>query len=368
MPVLDRAIIFRETLKSVLAAMWKWRPLHDPVEGYSIVIGVPWALRELVRVNLTFIQKCNLEGLDQIILVFDRAQQPGGAEFMDTIRADYSDLPLEMFFQPTMSGKYVRMINKSHFYANLNWTMGVAKCRAKYAILHDFDLYPVEPNMFSAIYETMKRKELHFSGLVDRMDKHWWDVIDPPTIGSCELGIDVEWIRSNAKAIDCFHKLVMIKGQRCNLDSFNYVQLRTDKRALAEGATEDSFVHVWNLCSTYLKYSNGQPFRIAWRLHSLWYLQSVSGMPEKLEEVTRAMGEATSPTITIDGIASDFSDVHVTCADVLSTRVSTMDEALHGAVRPEVTAYLDGFRDFLDRYGDNKPIEDGAYPIGLDGV
>jgi len=294
----------------------------------------------------------NLDGLHCFHVVFDRTKKPGADEFIEKVKAHFPTLPLKFQFHPRLAGTIVRLVNRSHFYANLSWTEGLGACTSRYAILHHFDLYPTDPDLFVKIVRSMRERGLHFSGMEYRMDDEWWGVIEPPFVGGNEMGIDMVWLRENARALDCFHKVTTIAGTRCNLDGFNYVQLRTTDRALADNVGPESAIHVWNLCSCYLKYTSGQEFNIAWRMHFLWYLESLSGQERRLQTVTEAMREAHTPVLKIDDRpAVDFSHEHVTCSNVLRERLGRMEQTLFGQCRPGVIAYFREFERFLSRFG-----------------
>jgi len=353
MPFLDTAKIKREAIKALLRPLVRWRPLRHPLPGFSLIIGVPWALRHVLAANLRFVRKMDLTGLHHIHIVFDRTTKPGADAFMSEIRETFPSLPLQFQFHPWHAGSIVRAVNRSQFYASLNWVLGLQVCRTRYAIIHDFDLYPTDPNMFRAIVRALEERHLRFSGTEIRMDKEWYGIIDPPTIGSCELGIDVSWLRENSHPVDCFHRIKTIRGTRCRLDIFNYVQLRTPARALADNLGHHSYAHVVNLCSTYLRFTTGyMPASVAWRLPFLWYLEDLSAQDDKLRPVTQAMDRAQSATLDIHGLRVDFSGEHVTCSNVLRDRTRRMEKVLFGQPRSEVEDYVDSFERFLERFGD----------------
>ena len=345
--------IGRELIKAVLRPLMRWRPLRDPLPGFSIVIGAPWLLRHMLGVNLSFVRKMDLTGLDRIYIVFDRTPKPGADRFIDEVKRSFPELPLHFQFYPRLVGSLICAVNQAHFYASMNWVVGLQSCRTRYAILHDFDLYPTQANMFAEVVRAMQERSLRFSGTQIRMDDEWFGVIDPPTIGSCELGIDVPWLRGNSHPLDMFRKAITLRGTRCMLDSTNYVQLKTPARAVAETVGRHSYVHADNLCATYLEYTVGRKYYLAWRLHMLWYLESLSGPEDKLHSITDAMRSADSSILAVDGHFIDFSGVSVTCSNVLRNMVQPMEKMLFGECRREVTTYVDEFESFLRRCGDN---------------
>lgn len=353
---MDLQKIKRGILKTLLGPWLKWSPQGSPREGFSIILGVPWALRHLLSVNLYFVGKTNLDQLHRVYLVFDRPAQDGGDAFIAQIRESFPNLPLEFSFHPPVAGAIVENINQSKFYASTNWTLGLGMCETRYAVLHDFDLYPLIPHYFTSMFEALRDRGLRFTGV------EWasYDGLEPShaLIGTWALAIDVAWLRRNYRPIDCFHTVERIGGRRFDLDAFSYLQSRTPERALVEGVTGKDMAHVRNLCSTYLRFSKGERCDLVWRLHQMWYLESLHAGHSRLPELIRLMDGATSPLLRVDGNIADFTTTHVTSANVLRSELNAMENFLFGAMRPEIVSYVESFERFLWRYGNSAPITD----------
>jgi hypothetical protein len=282
------------------------------------------------------------------------------AETMRSVCQQFPRLPLEFSWYPRFSGWMAERVHVSTFYNSMNTVLALANCRTRYAILHDFDLFPLRSDHFTEIVLAMRTRGLRFSG---HELTHFDGLTDEDNqIGTWTLGIDVEWLRANWRPIDCFHKVVYVRGRRTNLDPYGYIQSLTPNRALTGAIGVDDFCHVRNLCSTYLRFLAKRPLAVAWRLHYLWYLEELSGMPGRLEFFTRAMDEADGPTLVVDGRPATFRNVHVTCANVLRKELLQMEHFLFGRPRNEVLVFTDAFERFLWRYGQTTPIinDDGS--------
>jgi len=351
---LDTQKLKRNVLKILLSPLLHWRPLVDPHEGFSIVLGVPWALRHLLPVNLQFVERTDTTSLHRIHIVFDRSEQEGGTAFITRIQEDFPALPLTFRFHPLLAGQFVEMINQSKFYASMNWIIGLSQCETRYAIMHDFDLYPLAPNYFSSMYEALRDRQLRFTGL------EWtgFDGLDPShaLIGTWALGIDVAWLRENYQPIDCFHNVESISGRRFDLDAFSSIQSHTLERQLVGTVTDKDMAHVRNLCSTYLRFTKGEHFDVVWRLHNMWYLETLRSGIGRLHELTQLMNNATSSRLHVDNHFAEFGDTHVTCANVLRNEILPMEIFLYGKPRPEVLTYIDAFERFLWQHGSSPPI------------
>jgi len=358
--VLDRQKVKRDLLKGMLGLFLSWTPLDRPRPGFSIVLGVPWALRHLLQVNLEFVAKTDISQLCRLHIVFDRVKQKGADEFIAQTKASFPSLPMSFRFHPPVSGRFVELINQSKFYASMNWTLGIGECETRYAIMHDFDLYPLVPNYFTSMVDAMRDRALRFTGV----ELTHFDELDDShgLIGTWALGIDVVWLRQNYRPIDCFHAVENINGRRFDLDAFTYIQSTIPQRALVGTVTPEHMAHVRNLVSTYLRFSKGEKFDVVWRLHQMWYMESMCDRKDRLNEVIHLMNEATSSRLRVDSATAEFGETHVTCANVLRDQVLPMENFLFGGPRPEVLAYADAFERFLWRFGRSDTLlnEDGS--------
>lgn len=348
--------IKRGVLKSILSPLLTWRPLENPLEGYSIILGVPWALRHLLPVNLEFVQKTDIDQLHRIHIVFDRPEQDGGNEFMAIMRESFPKLPMTFRFHPPVAGKIVERINQSKFYASMNWTLGLSQCETRYAVLHDFDLYPLKPNYFTSMIAALGDRQLRFTGL----ELTHFDGLNDThgLIGTWALGIDVAWLRQNFRPIDCFHAVEKINGRYFDLDAFTFIESRTPERALVDVVTAKDAAHVRNLCSTYLRFNKRESVDVVWRLHLMWYLDSLCSHTDRLNQIINLMDAAQSPFLQVEEITVDFAPTHVTCANVLRDELLPMERFLFGQPRPLVLDFADSFERFLWRHGQTNQIVD----------
>ena len=348
--------IRREALKTILRPILRWAPLREPREGWSIVLGTPWDLRHLLDVNLLFVSKADLTGLDAIHIVFDRTKRPGGDEFIAQMKERHPSLALEFRFHEALPGRLAQRIHQSKFYASMNWVTGIKACRTRYAVMHDFDLYPLDRSYFRRLVAAMPDNGWRFSGAEVTRFSGLTD--EDRIVGTWNLGVDVAWMRTHWSPVDCFHTVTQFNGRRVDFDAFSDIQSRTPARGLVPGLGVHSFAHVRNLCSTYLRFRKGEAPNVVWRLHFLWYLEDLSGHAEHFREAVAAMRGATSPVLKVADYSFDFSRVHHTCSNVLRDELAMMENALFGGVRAQVTEYVGVFADFLERFGDKRPVEE----------
>lgn len=346
-----RARYGRAIIAHLLGAMNSWRPLHDPQPGYSIVLGTPWDLRQLLPVNLKFIERTNREHLHRIHVVFDRTTRSGGDEFIERVRKQFPELPLSFQFYPPVSGWVTEKVSVSTFFNSMNTILGLSECETGFAVLHDFDLYPLVPEYFEELYQAHCERELHFVGLEHTL----FDGLtsEDNVLGTWALGIDVTRLRREHSPTECFHTVAPVNGRLTSLDPYSWVQLQTPKRGLVETIDGTACCHVKNLCSTYLRFTTGRWARIAWRLHYVWYLETLDGKSANFAAALEAMKQARNSVLNVNDYEVDFAGTDPTCANVLRTELTRMEQALFGQARPEVLEYVNAFEAFLARHSDS---------------
>ena len=336
-------------VRTLLRLLLRWTHTTGDRPGYCIVLGVPWMLRELLDVNLRFVDGCDLTDLDTIHIVFDRVAQPEGDDLIAQTKQRFPGLPLAFHFHPDRTGKLIGASNNASLFACMNWMLGLRAARTKYVLLHDFDLYPIEPLYFRNLHRNLRDRQLHFTA----NERTYFDGLtdEDNILGTWSLGIDADWLRENFKPVHCFHAVAKVFGRWTSLDGLTHIETHTDRRALCDVFLPDHAVHVTNLCSVYRRYRSGQDFDPVWRLHLLWYLQFVAGDAAPMQQATEAMRQTTSPTLSFDRNTIDFSQSHHTCGNVVRDCITRMEHALQGSVRDQVAAYLAASDAFWPRFG-----------------
>lgn len=337
----------RETAKVLLSPLLSWKPLANATPGFSLIIGVPWHLRHLLPVNLEFVNRTDLRELEEVHVVFDRKHHPSFDELESQARSRFPQLPLTFHHYTGLAGTIIEKLDVSTFYNSMNTTLALGKCRSKYAILHDFDLFPLRADYFTEVHAAMRTRDLRFCGL--ELTRFHGLTDEDRILGTWCLGIDVEWLRSHYRPVECFHKTVTMGERTVSLDPFSWIQTQTERRDLVATVDEGDCCHVKNLCSTYLRFMTGRHAKVAWRLHYVWYLESLLGKMDNFRAACDAMLNAKGSLLQVGECATDFAGTDPTCANVLRDELTRMEQFLHGHCRPEVIAYVNAFESFLGR-------------------
>ncbi len=342
-----KAYLAREPVRFLLNQMIRWPERQRFEDGYSLIIGVPWHLRHLLNVNLEFVARTHSPNLRAVHVVLDRKSPDGLAALQSSVAPHLRTLPLQFHCYSGVPGKVVEWADVSTFYNGMNCLTALSRITTRHAILHDFDLYPLDSDYFEQIYTQMHDQDLQFCGV----EYTFFDGLkeEDRVLGTWGLGMDVEYLYRNHRPVDILHRLRMIRGRPVSLDPFSEIQLFADvRRDRCSALSTDSFCHVKNLCSSYLRLMTGRPVTLAWRLHYLWYLENLQTQ-RKLEPVIEAMNASFDRILRTDGREHDYSTTHHTCANVLQQDLERMDHFFFGAVRGITEDYIRSFRRFLEQ-------------------
>jgi len=345
----------RGSVRLLLGALTPWPSMSEPEEGYSIILGVPWALRHILAVNLDFIERCDRSRMIDLHIVFDRPRKPGMEEFANDLVQRRRDLPIRCQWHAPVAGRIAERVNVSTFYNGMNIVTALSACRARAMILHDFDLYPLRPDYFEKLGARILDDGLRFAGL----ERTQYDGLtdEDEIYGTWGLAMDASWLRNNATPASIFHRYARLAdGRGTMLDPFSWLQLHEPARGDVPGLDPEHVCHVKNLCSTYLRLTGGKAPKVAWRLHYLIYLEAVSsGDVSRLLDAAKAMDEGGGTTLAYNGQAVDCEGTHWTCANVLERELTQMEESLYGEARPAVREYIRASREFFRRCSDPEP-------------
>ncbi|MDG2054976.1 MAG: hypothetical protein P8J86_09740 [Phycisphaerales bacterium] len=221
----------RGLLRKVLSPLVKWEPVENPEEGYTILIGAVSRLAPIATANVKNLAKQNFKNLNEIIVVFDSVRNSQHVNIENIIAAQLPDLPVRFCYYSALQARLAMTINWGWVYAWMSWTIGLSKCKSRYAILHDLDALLVNPDLMEQRFLTITKNKDKFVGI------RWYFgngvKEEDELVTTFEMIFDAAHVREHFKPLDVFNHVTRYKDRSVDFDTFLQVQSQTHGRSIA---------------------------------------------------------------------------------------------------------------------------------------
>ncbi len=336
-------------LRRMLRPLCRWKPLENPRPGYSIVIGVPWALWDLIDIPLLSLRRAHRHRCHEIILAVDTTQHELELRFGTLAVASkvksYADLRLRLMFYTPAQLRRTRRIGWNWVDCWLTWCMGVAGARTRHVLLHDFDAVVLDPGFLEHHYQTALSTGSAFVGI--QRDLRHQGQQHPDLLMTAELMLDAQALRSRFHAVDLFNAVRRHNGLRLQYDILRDVQMRMpDSARTLHEIRGEQIVHPSQVVSQWRGLQqSADPFRPRGYspLFVIPYFRQVSGDSLGMRAITDALlrGERI---ITIEGGQLDVSQLDHAGCDWIAKQIERLDGYFVGTRTPQVQQYCSAIR------------------------
>lgn len=348
----------RAALKRMIGDLVRWSPLESPRAGFSVIIGCNARLRAVARANLMMLSRQRLDGLAEVILVWDRPAEKMPESFTDRLAKEFPDLPLRVLHYSSEQHRRATRINWAWVYAWMSWSIGIGACSTRHAMLHDFDAMLLEPGVLRRRFEIATERGVEYLGV-----KHYDGngiLLSDELVTTFEMMFDAAFVRSNFKPIDLFNHVTRYNGRTVDFDTFLWAESRAGRTAVV-ALPEEEMVHPTQMiCQfTQLVDADEQPFKQN-NLLMIPYFEYVGGDSQRLVALTEAIAalKGGEPTVEFFGKPMSLANLTSVHAAWLRKQAGRMEAATVGAMRPEVEAYFNAIDAWVGF--DRGPIEAAA--------
>ncbi|WP_337175849.1 hypothetical protein [Paludisphaera sp.] len=320
----------------------EWRPLTDPVEGYTVVMGCMGAMERVAIANLKAIGEQEADNLVELILVFDGPVEEVSRAVRDEIESHPLRDRIRLAGYGPIQYRVARLINWAWVYCWLSWVIAIGLVRSRAVIVHDLDAIPIRRDFFERLYLEWRESGAQFRGVRWYRGGGVTDEMGIPT--TFELVLDAVHFRGNHRPFDAFNKTKLVGGKVVDFDTFLWVEWQAPGREI--GPVEESeLMHPSQLICDYMGVVTGRK-ALAGRGHSLAmlpYYHHLGGEDRALRQATAALADPSASSFPLDGrdLAVDgCSPAHWAWMEKL---IRLAEHGLFGRVRPEVEAFLEPF-------------------------
>lgn len=336
----------RVVLRAILWLLSSWEPMKSPRDGCTIIIACTAPLARMLGATLQMLDRQNMPGIQQIIVVFDQSAAKIGFPVEQAMRERFPRLPLVFAFYTPLQAWVMSMISWGWAYSWLSWSIGIARMRTRYGFLQDFDALLLRSDFIEERYQTIRERHVEYLGL--RNYKGGGVVEDDGVVITPEMTFDAQFVRRHFRPLDLFNHVTRHEGRTVDFDTFLYAQA-TAGRSSVLPLNEGDWVHPSQMICQFTAFMGRGELLNARRSNLLLipYFMFLSGRPEMLEECCQAIQAGGTPRMPFFGRQLSFSALERQHVDWLYEQAIRVETALDGGPREPVVRYFDAIRSAL---------------------
>jgi hypothetical protein len=347
-------------MRTALRPLVSWKPLQSPENGYSVIIGCSVALRPILRANLEMLTRQGRQNLARVLLAFDcTAEEARRLNIEQPLRDSYGDrLPLQFIYHGKLQNKVIRGFNWGWTYSWINWSLSLAACQTRFALIHDLDAMLIQPDLLESRFTATRDAAVQYSGTahyhcngIDESDR---------LLTTFEMFCDVQFLRANFKPLDLFNLPTIWKGKPVEFDTLLWAQTRGGRGLLLPISPRD-MVHPSQMICQFVAVRGSAPYTPPANNNILMipYFMELGGDRQTLAEHQASLDQSDGRTVRCFGRPLDFSNFSIAHARWLTEQGHRLDTAVHGAVRPEIRRYFESIENLIQRRG-SQPVQQAA--------
>ncbi|MDZ4859897.1 MAG: hypothetical protein SGI88_13040 [Candidatus Hydrogenedentes bacterium] len=228
----------------------KWRSAKVArAPGYSILMMVPGDLPVFLDLALDVCGAQDLTHCAEILVIPDRPLPEFRKRFA-ACAEERPNLPLRFVKLPLIDRMVTKRMNHPHHNYFLQVKNGIDASRTSHVLLHDADLFIVEPHFLKTHYELCVEGKFACMGLSPVWDQWFRDNGYPWVTATWELLIDVAWAQQFPPHKHHGHRDVL-NGVAHDFDATLLPQCLTPPERIGRHQEDWGFVHFNYVISTY---------------------------------------------------------------------------------------------------------------------
>lgn len=232
-------------------------PIAEIEDGYSLILLTPGDLPFFAKIALEVCQAQDATHLVETIIVPDSQIRPGFSELIETWAKDYTVSPLKVVkFRPLelLLNRYHRNPFNNCWHQLIR---GIEAMSTTHGLLHDVDLFMLEPDFLKRHYEAFIEQNIACLG-VSKVWDSWYEAqgIDH-IVATWELMFDRRWARSFQPWEHRAHD-GMVAGQLHAFDMMLCPQCQTPPEQIKRHEQEWGFIHFSHVVSSYRRFQQSK--------------------------------------------------------------------------------------------------------------
>lgn len=331
----------------LIKGLISWKPLANPVKGYTIVIGCMHKIPEILYANCELICRENRENLHELLLVFDTTEKKLPSEIKSKLSKLSKLLPIRYACYTPLQDKIASMINWGWVYAWLSWSIAIGITKTRYLLLHDLDAMPIKGDIFEKLYDNALKNNVIFQGI--RLYEGNGVLEKDGIVTTFEMVMNTEFIRSKFRPFDGFNRLVRESGRIIDYDTFLYMQ-SVSKNSRIAPVSEEDLVHPSQLICQYTNLiSNRGNFDGLHNLLLLPVFSKLGGNSEDLAKIVRFCRNEDSYRLPYKNKWFSIKGITITHWNWIEKQIKRLMAVFDREIIDEITDYLHLMRQKIER-------------------
>ncbi len=340
-----RKVASREAIRAMIARLVRWEALRDPADGYTVIIGCSHRLAPMLDANLRTLERQAMRSCERVLVVLDCAREELGGDPEARWRAAAPGVRLEFLYYDARQRRVARRIDWGWVYSWMSWSLGLARTRTRYAILHDFDALLLRPGLLDERYHAIRERGVEYLGVGNYVGLGV--APEDGLVKTFELILDAAFVRERFRPIDLFNKMASFRGRRVEFDTFLHAQSRGGRTGVLE-IPEQDMVHPSQMICQFVDFvSDRKRMPVTNNLLMIPYYESLGGDERLLADVAaqlRAAGSGGAPggrVVRLWGRDLGVGELRRSHALWMQKQGLRLEASLLGSARPSVVEYFD---------------------------
>lgn len=323
--------------------MVSWQRMQTPLitDKYSVIIGTPIGLMDVLTANLQCIARQDLDRLQEIIVVIDSLKNVGLSQ---SLQSQFASLPLSVRFMSRAQMCGVRLASiiakPAWIKCWLSWTIGISHATTRTVILHDLDALPIKRTFFRDRFIRFLDSNSNFLGA--RYYSGNGVVPDDCLAVTFELVFNAECVRMNAHPTDLYNQVSLLRDRRVEFDTFLWVQ-RHIGGVKVNAWPDDDLVHPSQMICQHVEFvENGK--LLSTDRHNLLlipFYASVGGDDSLLERLCSEIESVEfDGTIDYQGRRLSISSLAIQHREWICNLAEKIDKGVFSQIRPSTQRFV----------------------------
>ncbi len=322
--------------------MINWHPMEHPEEGYTAIIGVASRLKEILKPNLHLLLRQDRTHMKEVILVFDACRDQQLIELVADFRSARPDIVVRDFYYTEEQSQLADRLSLPYVYCWASWCIGLCECRTRYALLHDYDAFLLNPQILEDRYRTITERQHEYVG-IRFYSENGIDASDELAT-TFEMILDADFVRKTFCPIDLFNRVSVLNGKSADLDIMLYAQTRAGTGSILPMPEQD-MIHPSQVIDQFTRFTM-QPNYIPPASNNLLmipYFISLSESDDMLVSLTGRLASRIN-AVPFFGKSMDTSRLSYAHALWIEKQALQLERAIYGDIRPSVSKYFEAIR------------------------